>query len=247
MQLIYQDPYEALDTRCRVRAVLEEPLLIHHRGMARGERTMRVEQALAAVGLTPPEAFLSRHPHELSGGQRQRVAIAASIMLEPEFVVADEPVSMLDVSVRAEIMALLAGLCDAGMGVLLITHDLPTAARYADRIAVMYLGRIVEQGTPTQVLEHPAHPYTKALLAVTPRLDPLDRPEREALRGEVPDASDVPAGCRFHPRCPVAVERCRVEDPRLRPVAPGDGEQDGHAAACVLVAGDGYSARAPAV
>jgi oligopeptide/dipeptide ABC transporter ATP-binding protein len=231
MQLIYQDPYESLDPRCRMSTILEEPLRIHDRRMSGTRRRERAREALTRVGLTPPESFLKRYPHELSGGQRQRAAIAASLMVDPEFVVADEPVSMLDVSVRAEIMALLAKLRDAGMGVLLITHDLPTAVKYADRIAVMYLGRVVETGSSSTVIENPQHPYTKALLGVVPSLDPRQRAKLEVLTGEIPDPGNVPSGCRFHPRCPVATPACREHDPALRAV-PGDPR---HEAACILV------------
>jgi oligopeptide/dipeptide ABC transporter ATP-binding protein len=233
MQLIYQDPYEALDPRCRVSTILQQPLVVQERGLGSAERMRRAEEALERVGLTPPRAFMRRLPHELSGGQRQRVAIAASLMLNPRFVVADEPVSMLDVSVRAGIMALLGRLRDEGMGILLITHDLPTAARYADRIAVMYLGRVVEIGPAEEVIASPQHPYTRALVDVTPGLDPSKRTELRILGGEVPDAANVPSGCRFHPRCPVAFEACPTTDPALRPVAPG--KEGVHEAACLLV------------
>jgi oligopeptide/dipeptide ABC transporter ATP-binding protein len=192
-----------------------------------------VREALARVELTPPDLFLDRYPHELSGGQRQRVAIAASIVLEPELLVADEPVSMLDVSIRAGVLKLLDGLRARGLAILMITHDLSTAARFADRIAVMYLGRIVEIGTATDIIEHPQHPYTKALLSVVPRRDPRDRMRPQILSGEAPDATRIPSGCRFHPRCPVAVEECRSHDPELRrPRHAGSQEQH---AACILV------------
>jgi peptide/nickel transport system ATP-binding protein len=220
MQLIYQDPYEALDGRCRVEAILEEPLRIQARHLSADERRHRSEEALTRVGLTPPSTFMRRFPHELSGGQRQRVAIAASLMLGPRFVVADEPVSMLDVSVRASIMQVLAGLRNDGMGVLLITHDLPTAATYADRIAVMYLGRVIETGSPEQVIGAPRHPYTQALVDVTPSLDPEQRGAVKILAGEVPDAADIPPGCRFHPRCPLAIDLCKTQDPQLGEVGP---------------------------
>jgi peptide/nickel transport system ATP-binding protein len=233
MQLVYQDPYESLDPRLRVRSAVEEPLVIHRLGGSKAERADRVREALARVELSPPELFLDRYPHELSGGQRQRVAIAAALVLEPKLLVADEPVSMLDVSVRAGILHLLDGLRSSGLGILMITHDLSTAARFADRIAVMYLGRIVEEGTAAEVVRSPRHPYTRALLAVVPRRDPRDRRRPEILKGEAPDASLIPSGCRFHPRCPVAIEICPHEDPALRP-ASGEGSS-AHRAACVLV------------
>jgi peptide/nickel transport system ATP-binding protein len=229
MQMIYQDPYESLDPRFRVQATVEEPMLVHGVGGSRSSRRERVIDALSRAGLTPPELYLDRYPHELSGGQRQRVAIAASLVL----LVADEPVSMLDVSVRAGVLSLLDRLRnEGGLGILMITHDLSTAAHYADRIAVMYLGRIVEEGPAREVVRNPLHPYTKALLSVVPDRDPRRRREAEILRGETPNPVHVPPGCRFHPRCPVAEERCRTIDPELR--APA-GSHDSHRAACVLV------------
>jgi oligopeptide/dipeptide ABC transporter ATP-binding protein len=230
--MIYQDPYESLDPRLRVRQAIEEPLVIHHVGGDRTERRRLIEEALARVELTPPSMFLERFPHELSGGQRQRVAIAASLVLDPKVLVADEPVSMLDVSVRAGVLRLLDGLRRSGnLSVLMITHDLSTAAHFADRIAVMYLGRIVEEGPARQVVRDPQHPYTKALLSVVPKRDPRERSELQILTGEPPNPVEPPSGCRFHPRCPVALDRCRTEDPALRDV-PG---ADEHRAACVLV------------
>jgi oligopeptide/dipeptide ABC transporter ATP-binding protein len=231
IQIVYQDPYESLDPRLRVRAAVEEPLLIHRLGGSKAERAGRVREALARVELSPPELFLDRYPHELSGGQRQRVAIAAGLVLEPRVLVADEPVSMLDVSVRAGVLHLLDALRSSGLAVLMITHDLSTAARFADRIAVMYLGRIVEEGTAAEVVRTPQHPYTKALLSVVPHRDPRRQRRPQILRGETPDAVQIPAGCRFHPRCPSAIDLCRVEDPPLLPPA---GIPGGHLAACVL-------------
>jgi oligopeptide/dipeptide ABC transporter ATP-binding protein len=231
MQIIYQDPYESLDPRFRVESTVAEALLVHHEG-TREERRLRVQAALELAGLTPPELYLDRYPHELSGGQRQRVAIAASLALGPDLLVADEPVSMLDVSVRAGILTILDELRNRGLAVLMITHDLSTAARFADRICVMYLGRIVEEGPAERVVEEPLHPYTKALLSVVPRRDPRRRVKPQILRGETPNPIDVPSGCRFHPRCPVAVEDCRTIDPELR--APAGSTADGHRAACIL-------------
>jgi oligopeptide/dipeptide ABC transporter ATP-binding protein len=231
VQMIYQDPYESLDPRFRVQQAIEEPMLIHHVGGDRGERKRGVLDALGRVELTPPEMYLDRYPHELSGGQRQRVAIAAGLVLDPRLLVADEPVSMLDVSVRAGVLGLLDGLRRTGdLGVVMITHDLSTAARFADRIAVMYLGRIVEEGPARQVVRDPMHPYTKALLSVVPKRDPRERSTPQILGGEPPNPTNVPPGCRFHPRCPVAQDRCRIIDPELRRAGAG-----GHAAACVLV------------
>jgi oligopeptide/dipeptide ABC transporter ATP-binding protein len=217
MQIIYQDPYESLDPRFRVRTTLEEPLEVHRLG-SKAERRDEVERSLLLAGLTPPELYLDRYPHELSGGQRQRVAIAASLVLHPELLVADEPVSMLDVSVRAGILAILDNLRRQGLAVLMITHDLSTAAHYADRIAVMYLGRIVEEGRAHDVVHDPKHPYTQALLSVVPQRDPRRRARPEILRGETPDAVHIPRGCRFHPRCPIAIPECKEIDPELRRV-----------------------------
>ena len=232
IQVVYQDPYESLDPRFRVRAVVEEPLLIHGVGGSKAERAARVEEALRRVELSPPELFFDRYPHELSGGQRQRVAIAAALVLEPEVLVADEPVSMLDVSVRAGVLNVLDGLRRDGLAILMITHDLSTAARFAQRIAVMYLGRIVEEGPAATVVRNPQHPYTKALLSVVPRRDPRDRQRPQILQGETPDAVAIPSGCRFHPRCPVAIDRCAHEDP---PLAQPTSAEKGHRAACLLL------------
>jgi oligopeptide/dipeptide ABC transporter ATP-binding protein len=242
MQIIYQDPYESLDPRFRVSGTVAEPLVIHGIG-SRSARRVAVASALERVGLAPAELFVDRFPHELSGGQRQRVAIAASLVLEPDLLVADEPVSMLDVSVRAGILSILDELRDRGLAVLMITHDLSTAARFADRICVMYLGRIVEEGPAREVIERPRHPYTQALLSVVPRRDPRRRVEAQILRGETPNPIDVPSGCRFHPRCPLVAsgeaarrgidERCRSEDLALVQVASE------HAAACYAVPGFG--------
>jgi oligopeptide/dipeptide ABC transporter ATP-binding protein len=232
MQIVYQDPYESLDPRLRVRATVEEPLLIHRIGRSKAERASLVHKALERAGLSPPGLFLERFPHQLSGGQRQRVAIAAALVLDPQLLVADEPVSMLDVSVRAGVLRLLEDLKATGLGILMITHDLSTAARFADRIAVMYLGRIVEEGHAGDVIGNPQHPYTKALLSVVPRRDPRMRRRPQILRGETPDAVRVPSGCRFHPRCPIAIDVCKTEDPGLRRTDAAQSPH--HRAACLL-------------
>jgi peptide/nickel transport system ATP-binding protein len=232
VQMIYQDPYESLDPRLRVQATVEEPMLVHGIGSSRAERRDLAIRALERAGLAPAEQFLARYPHELSGGQRQRVTIAAALVLGPALLLADEPVSMLDVSVRAGVLSLLDGLRrDGDMGVLMITHDLSTAAHFADRIAVMYLGRIVEQGPAKDVVRNPQHPYTKALLSVVPKPDPRERSTPQILQGETPNPVSVPAGCRFHPRCPIAVDRCATEDPELREPSAA---KRGHLAACLL-------------
>jgi oligopeptide/dipeptide ABC transporter ATP-binding protein len=229
-QLIFQDPYESLDPRFRVRDTVREPLLVHGEGGDSAERDRRVRDALTRAGLTPPELFLDRYPHELSGGQRQRVAIAASLVLDPKLLVADEPVSMLDVSVRAGILTLLDNLRESGLGILMITHDLSTAAHYADRIAVMYLGRIVEEGPAREVISNPKHPYTKALISVVPQRDPRAAVTPQILKGETPNPIAIPQGCRFNPRCPIAIPECRATDPELRVPA---GARADHRAACI--------------
>ena len=234
MQMVYQDPYESLDPRFRVRRAVEEPLLIHDMAGSAEERERAIVDALERVEMVPADLFMDRYPHELSGGQRQRVAIAASLVLEPKLLLADEPVSMLDVSVRAGILSLLDRLRrDGDMGIVMITHDLSTAAHFADRIAVMYLGRIVEEGLAREVVRNPQHPYTKALMSVVPKRDPRDKADQQILQGETPNPTDVPAGCRFHPRCPVAEDRCNVTDPALHAASGAHG--DSHHAACVLV------------
>jgi oligopeptide/dipeptide ABC transporter ATP-binding protein len=228
VQMIFQDPYESLDPRFTVRRTVIEPLIVH--GVS-GDREALACAALERVGLHPADRYLDRHPHELSGGQRQRVAIASALVLQPELLVADEPVSMLDTSVRAGVLELLAELRRDGMGILMITHDLSTAARYADRIVVMYLGRIVEHGPARAVVGDPQHPYTRALVAAVPRSDGGRRDLSLMPKGEAPDPSAIPSGCRFHPRCPVAERRCADIDPTLVEL-PGS-----RGAACVLVDG----------
>ncbi|HYY32835.1 MAG TPA: ABC transporter ATP-binding protein [Gaiellaceae bacterium] len=232
IQIIYQDPYESLDPRFRVRSAVEEPLVIHRLG-SREERRKEVAEALRLAGLDPPDLYLERYPHELSGGQRQRVAIAASLVLHPDVLVADEPVSMLDVSVRAGVLGILSELRAQGLGILMITHDLSTAARFADRIAVMYLGRIVEEGPAQHVVNNPQHPYTRALLSVVPKRDPRERTTPQILRGETPNPVRVPQGCRFHPRCPWMIEDCKSVDPALR--RPAAATSPDHRAACIRV------------
>jgi oligopeptide/dipeptide ABC transporter ATP-binding protein len=229
-QMVFQDPYESLNPRMRVGEIVAEPLRVHKVGGSRAEVTTRVEAALTSAGLTPVSAYLRRYPFELSGGQRQRVVIAAALALEPALLIADEPVSMLDVSIRAEILNLLDALArDRGIAVVMITHDLSTVAAYADRIAVMYLGRIVEHGPTREVLTNPQHPYAQALLSVVPIPDPAARRRPVILGGETPDPSRMPSGCRFHPRCPLAFDRCPTVDPPLYPAGPA------HAAACLLL------------
>ncbi len=228
-QMIFQDPYEALNPRQTIFDIVAEPLAIHKLTPSRKEAKARVYTALETCGLVPADHFSGRYPAELSGGQRQRVVIAGALVLEPELLVADEPVSMLDVSIRAEILNLLHELRrQRGITILYTTHDLATAGFFTDRMAVMYLGRIVELGPTTQVLAAPRHPYTQALISVVPVPNPRCRRRRTILRGEIPNPIEIPPGCRFHPRCPAAAPECRETDPPLRPVAPG------HEVACLL-------------
>ena len=229
-QMVFQDPYESLNPRATIAATVEEPLIVHHIGATAAERLGKVKAALEDAGLRPAADFLMRYPHELSGGQRQRVVIAGAMVLEPELLIADEPVSMLDVSIRAEILNLLDELRKRrGVSIVFITHDLGTVAYFADRIAVMYLGRMVETGRTMDVLHDPRHPYTKALLSVVPVPNPRLRRERLILQGETPNAADIPSGCRFHPRCPMAIAECKLNDPPYVLI----GEE--HQAACLLV------------
>jgi oligopeptide/dipeptide ABC transporter ATP-binding protein len=230
VQMIFQDPYESLNPRMQVREIVAEPLRVHGVASSAAEAEARVREALEQAGLKPAAAYLHRLPFELSGGQRQRVVIAAALALQPSLLVADEPVSMLDVSIRADILNLLRALADEhGISVLMITHDLSTVAAYADRIAVMYLGRIVEIGDARTVLGDPQHPYTRALRSVVPVPDPNARRRPVILAGETPDPSRIPSGCRFHPRCPVAFETCPRVDPALYDLGGG------HQAACLLL------------
>jgi oligopeptide/dipeptide ABC transporter ATP-binding protein len=229
--MVFQDPYESLNPTQTIEEIVTEPLVVHGLTPKPEERRERVRRALEDSGLKPADDYLHRFPHQLSGGQRQRVVIAGALVLEPHLLLADEPVSMLDVSIRAEIINLLAELRRSrGISVIFITHDLSTVGYFADRVAVMYLGRIVELGTMEEVLKTPQHPYTRALLSVIPVPNPRLRKKRIILQGETPNPIDIPPGCRFHPRCPLAMDICKQVDPPLLAVS------DTHAAACVLVA-----------
>ena len=227
VQMIFQDPYQTLNPRQRVRTIVAEPLRVQ--GVGGDDRDARVRSALEDVGMEP-ERFLERYPHQLSGGQRQRVAIAAALVLEPDGLICDEPVSMLDASVRAQILKVLVDLQRRrGLALIFITHDLSLAWSLCDRIVVMYLGRVVEQGSAVDVIERPQHPYTQALVTAIPVPAAGGGGERELLSGELPDAADIPSGCRFHPRCPKRFEPCDRVDPPL--LAAGGREQ---VAACLL-------------
>jgi oligopeptide/dipeptide ABC transporter ATP-binding protein len=240
VQMIFQDPYQTLNPRQRVRAIVTEPLVVQ--GVAGGEHDERVRRALGDVGLAP-DRYLDRYPHQLSGGQRQRVAIAAALVLEPEGLICDEPVSMLDASVRAQILTVLLELQRRrDLALVFITHDLSLAWSLCDRIAVMYLGRVVEQGSAVDVIERPQHPYTQALVTAIPVPIARGAGERELLSGELPDAAEIPSGCRFHPRCPRRFEPCDRVDPRL--IEAG---ATGQLAACLLHDPSLASTAAPAV
>lgn len=228
MQAVFQDPYASLDPKKTVRQIVAEPLVVNHLSKDSSETFERVSKALDTVGLTPAGSFADKFPYELSGGQRQRVAIARAVVINPHFIVADEPVSMLDVSIRAEILALLLGLKrKLNLSYLFITHDLSVARYVSDRMAVMYLGKIVEIGATDDVCANPVHPYTKALLSAVPAMNPRKRHKPLGLKGEVPDSVEIPTGCRFRPRCPFVFEKCGVE-PELMKVG------EDHYASCYL-------------
>ncbi len=235
VQLIFQDPYETLNPKQTIHDFVAEPLDVNHLASSNADRERRVMEAIESAGLRPATEFAFRYPHELSGGQRQRVVIAGALVMGPELVVADEPVSMLDVSIRTELLRLMLDLRkERELTYLFITHDLSLAWVIADRIAVMYLGKIMEIGPAEAVIRTPHHPYTKALVGVSPTPDPMsgaERASRYILVGETPDAAAIPPGCRFHPRCPLAFDRCKVDSPPLFDI--GAGQQ----AACWLAEG----------
>ena len=226
-QLMFQNPYESLNPRFTIEKTLTEPLIIHNIG-DNADRAERVRKALNDVHLRPVENFLGKFPHQLSGGQLQRVVLARALMLEPDFLVADEPVSMLDVSVRAGVLNTMKELATSrGLTVVYISHDLSLIQYLCDRTAIMYLGRLVEIGPTKQVIQHPQHPYTQALIATIPVPDP-DRPEKEIpIKGGIPSALHIPSGCPFHPRCPYPMEICSQE-------MPAPAEVDGATGRCFL-------------
>jgi peptide/nickel transport system ATP-binding protein len=231
MQMVFQDPFASLNPRQRIGRSLAQPLQLHRRGSA-AERLQAVRNALAGVGLSPDMA--ERFPHEFSGGQRQRVAIARALMLSPDLLVCDEAVSALDVSVRAQVLNLLLDLrAQRGLAMLFISHDLSVVRHVADRVAVMYLGRVVEEGPSTALWKQPRHPYTRALLAAVPAAVPRPKAVASRLVGDLPSPLAIPAGCPFHPRCPQAAARCHTERPPLRPLEAGSAEL-GHRVACHL-------------
>lgn len=228
VQLVLQDPAGALNPRQTVYESVAEGIRLHRRVATTGRPEAElVAEAMSQAGLRPPERLFLRYPHELSGGQKQRVLIAGALAVQPRLLIADEPVSSLDASIRGEVLALLLRLRESlGLGVVVVTHDLGLAWNIADRIAVMYLGRVVEAGTTEEVLESPRHPYTRALLSVVPEIERL---EPVVLTGEIPDPTRIPSGCRFHPRCPLDLEPACTDTPL--PVLPSRGP---HASACHL-------------
>ncbi len=227
-QIVFQDPNSSLSPRMSVGQAISHPLQIHGIGTP-AERRERVLDLMEKVGLSPAPFLYKKYPHQLSGGQSQRVVLARALVTQPDFLVADEPIAMADVSVRALILQLMRQLKeDMGLTYLFITHDLATAKYLCDRVAVMYLGRIVELASRDELFTRPHHPYTRALLAAVPVPDPKARRDKKLPHGEIPSAIDPPAGCHYHPRCPFAVARCREARPPLREVSPG------HVSACIL-------------
>ena len=231
IQIVFQDPYSSLDPLMTIEQILSEPLKIHHLCSGRKERSEKIAGLLRAVGLDPELA--KRYPHEFSGGQRQRIGIARALSLNPRMIVCDEPVSALDVSIQAQVINLLMDIQEAqGISYLFISHDLAVVQHICHRIAVMYLGQIVEQGTTEDIHSRPLHPYTKALLDAVPSLEKNSGAKKIFLSGEIPSPLDPPAGCRFHPRCPFATERCRREAPAPVEITPG------HTVTCHLCSSD---------
>lgn len=227
MQIVFQDPYSSLNPRKRAGAIVAEPLIVHGVGSA-AERRERTEALFARVGLS--SRHMGQYPHQFSGGQRQRISIARALALGPAFIVADEPVSALDVSVQAQVINLLMDLQQQdGLSYLFISHNLAVVEHVSHDVAVMYLGRIVEHTSKERIFARPLHPYTKALMAAVPVPDPAVKRVKQHVGGDVPSPINRPSGCHFHPRCPLAEPRCRTEDPALREVEPG------HKVACHLV------------
>lgn len=227
MQFVFQDPFASLNPRQTIRQILTAPLIVHKIGTA-AERNKMVEEIIEVVGLSKQQ--LDRYPHQFSGGQRQRIGIARALILRPKLIIADEPVSALDVSIQAQILNLMQDLQkEFNLTYLFISHDLSVVRHISDRVAVMYLGKVVEVADKKELYRNPAHPYTKALLSSVPVPDPEHVKERIILQGDLPSPSNPPSGCRFHPRCPVAIEQCKMISPKLVGVNPG------HKVSCHLV------------
>jgi dipeptide transport system ATP-binding protein len=213
VQIVFQNPYGSLNPRQKIGAILEEPLLVNTT-FTKVERRQKAHAMMLSVGLRPEH--YDRYPHMFSGGQRQRIAIARALMLDPEILVLDEPVSALDISIQAQVLNLLAELQEKhNLAYLFISHDLSVVKHIADDVMVMYLGRVVEQGTSREIFSNPQHPYTKALLSATPRPDPTKKRKRVVLKGELPSPLNPPSGCTFHPRCPLAFDKCSIVNPAL--------------------------------
>lgn len=228
MQIIFQDPYASLNPRMTVADIVGEPLDIHNLANNKQERNEKVKEILENVGLG--EEYMNRYPHEFSGGQRQRIGVARALAVDPKLIIADEPVSALDVSVQAQVVNLLQDLQkEYGLTYLFIAHDLSVVKHISDRVAVMYLGKIVELTDKKELFKNPIHPYTQSLLSAIPEADPKKKKDRIVLEGDVPSPVDPPSGCRFHPRCPKAFEPCSVKEPEFKEYG------DGHFAACHLL------------
>jgi len=216
-QIIFQDPYETLNPRFTTLTTVSEPLKIHFPLLSDKERMEKIMKVLEQVELSPPEDFLNKYPHEMSGGQRQRVSIARAIVLSPIFLVADEPTSMLDVSIRASILNLFKSFKQSfGLSTLYISHDLSTVSYLCNRVAIMYLGKLLEVGFTDEILEEPYHPYTKALISAVPIVDPDVKRKRILVKGDIPDPIDLPSGCPFWPRCNDVMDICKKEMPKMR-------------------------------